>query len=154
MRREEEAERLLLPLVELLPIVCDRRNRRALLAEWAGASAGDGLRLVEDRPLAELRVLLRLRARALRLRQDLEHSRARGAERVERARLDEALDRALVDRAAVHALAEVPDRRERPACLARGDDRVDGRAAHALHGLEPEANVAADDDEVVAGLVD
>ena len=85
VRGEEEAERLLLPLVELLAVVGGGRHGWVLLAERIGPAACDRLGVVEDRPLAELRVLLRLRAGALRLRQDPEHSGTRRAERVERA---------------------------------------------------------------------
>ena len=62
-----------------------------------------------------------------------------------------ALDRALVDDARVDALAEVPDRRERAAVLARRDDRLDGRVADVLDRVEAEADLALDDDEVVVG---
>ena len=68
--------------------------------------------------------------------------------------LIERLDRLLVDRAAVDARAEVPQRRERPALLARGLDRLDRRVADALDGVEAEADVALDDDELVVGEVD
>ena len=75
---------------------------------------------IEDRALADLRVLLLLGAGALRLLEHGEHPLARRAGRAERAALDQRLDRPLVDRRAVDAAAEVPDRLERPALLAGG----------------------------------
>ena len=65
---------------------------------------------VEDRALTDLRVLLGLLARGLRLLEHREHALAAGPGGAERAALDQRLDRLLVDRAAVHALAEVPQR--------------------------------------------
>ena len=52
----------------------------------------------------------------------------------------------------VHALAEVPQRREVPV-LAALLDRLHGRVADALHGIQPEADVALDDHELVVGEV-
>ena len=66
-----------------------------------------------------------------------------------RAALDQRLDRLLVDRAGVDALAEVPQRGERPALLARALDRLDGLVADALDRVEAEADVALDDRELV-----
>ena len=102
---------------------------------------------VEDRALADLRVLLHLLAGGLGLLEHLEHSLARRAGRVERAALDQRLDRLLVDGAAVDALAEVPDRGERAVLLARALDRLDRLVADALDRVEAEADVALDDDE-------
>ena len=67
----------------------------------------------------------------------------RRAGRAERAALDQRLDRLLVDRAAVDALAEVPQRGERAALLARALDRLDRLVADALDGVQAEADVAA-----------
>ena len=123
-----------------------------------GAMKGDGgarvaaaaeVAEVEDAPLADLGVELRLLARGLRLLEHAEHALARGAGGAEGAALDERLDRALVDRARVDAGAEVPDRPELPTLLARRLDRLDGREAHALDRVEPEADVAVDDHELV-----
>ena len=104
---------------------------------------------VEDAALADLGVELRLLARGLRLLEDAEHALARGAGGAEGAALDERLDRPLVDRARVDAGAEVPDRPELPTLLARRLDRLDRRVAHALDRIEPEADVALDDHELV-----
>ena len=57
-----------------------------------------------------------------RLLEHGEHPHPRRAGRVERAALDERLERALVDDLRVDALGELPDRRERPALVAGGDD--------------------------------
>ena len=120
---DEEADRLLLDREQLGAGRTPRsgsagasgrrtaRRRRPLAAEAAE---------VEDRALADLRVELRLLAR--RPAPDsstVEHAPARGAGRAERAALDQRLDRLLVDGAAVDALAEVPQRRERPSPRAR-----------------------------------
>src|SRR6185503_14341632 len=109
---------------------------------------------VEDRALADLGVELRLLSRALRLLEDAEHALARVARGAERAALHERLDRALVHRARVDARAEVPDGLERPALAAGGLDGLDRGVADALHGVEAEADVALDDDELVVGEVD
>ena len=109
---------------------CARSNSSAGIGGWAGAN---GLRRagrsplaaepvaaeVEDRALADLGVLLGLLARALRGFEHDQHPLARGAGGVEGAALDQRLDRALVHGPGVHALAEVPQRRERAALLAR-----------------------------------
>ena len=71
----------------------------------------------------------------------------------QRAALDERLERALVDDRRVDALGEVPDRLERAALLARADDRAARELADALHGVEAEADLAADDGEVDLRLV-
>ena len=92
-------------------------------------------------------------ARRLRLAEHVQHALARRAGRVERAALDQALDRLLVDGARVDPRAEVPDRGERPAVLARLEDLLDRRVADVLDRVEAEADVALDDDEVVAGRV-
>ena len=73
----------------------------------------------------------------------------RGAGGAEGAALDQGLDRLLVDRAAVDPLAEVPQRAEVAALLARLLDGLDGLVADALDGVEAEADVAVDDRELV-----
>ena len=98
-------------------------------AEATTAAGAPPLAEVEDRALADQRVLLRLLPRPLRLLEHLEHAPPRRAGRAERAALDQRLDRLLVDRAGVDALAEVPQRGERPALLARALDRLDGLEA-------------------------
>src|SRR5207249_11265114 len=72
----------------------------------------------------------------------------------QRAALDERLERALVHDGRIDALGEVPDRLERAALLTRADDRARGDLPHALEGVEPEADLAADDGEVDLRLVD
>jgi hypothetical protein len=81
--------------------------------------------------------------------EDDQHPLARGAGGVEGAALDQRLDRALVHGPGVHALAEVPQRRERAPLLARALDLLHGGEPDALHGVQPEADVAFDDDELV-----
>src|SRR3954464_676192 len=101
-----------------------------------GARERGGLRprlaQVEDRALADQRVLLRLLACALGRLQHRQQALARGAGRVERPALDQSLDRALVDRTRVDALAEVPQRAERSPLFAAALDRLHGGVAHAL----------------------
>src|SRR4051794_35767097 len=118
------------------------------------AGVAEAVAQVEDRTLAHLGVLLNLVAGRLRLGQHLEHPGARGAGRIERAALDQRLDRLLVDAAAVDALAEIPDRGDRSIRVARLDDRLDRGVADVLDGVEAEADVALNDEEVVPGLVD
>ncbi len=114
VRGEVGAERLLLHRQQLGALELGGRDRRAVLGRLAGARLRRlALAEVEDRALAELRVLLRLLAGRLRRRQRLEHPLAGGPGRVERAALDQAFDRAFVDRAGVDPLAEVPDRGDR-----------------------------------------
>ena len=97
---------------------------------------------VEDRALADQRVQLGLLPRGLGLLEHREHPLAARAGRAEGAALDQRLDRLLVDRAGVDALAEVPQRGEAPALLARALDRLDRLVADALDRVEPEADVA------------
>src|SRR5215210_953870 len=81
---------------------------------------------VEDRALAEPRVLLGLLAGTGRHRQCLQHAPSCGAGRVQGAALDQALDRPLVDGAVVYALAELIERGELAAGLASLEDRLHG----------------------------
>src|SRR5690606_20296653 len=60
---------------------------------------------------------------------------------VESAAAHERLDRRLVDRARRDALAEVVERRERPALVALRDDRLDRLRAGALERAKAEAHV-------------
>ena len=108
-----------------------------------------GFGQVEDRALADQRVLLDLLAGRLRLLEHVQHALAARPGRAERAALDQRLDRLLVDRAVVDALAEVPQRGELPALLARALDRLDGLVADALDGVQAEADVALHDRELV-----
>src|SRR3954468_2400701 len=123
MRGEEGAERLLLeaeqlPLVKLLrPDRCMVPRRRAGLLRSAPE--------VEDRGLAQARVLLGLLAEGDRGGQDLQHPLSGGAGRVERSTFDEALHGALVDGTRVNLLTEVPERGELPTLLARVEDGLD-----------------------------
>ena len=93
---------------------------------------------VEDRSLTAPRVLLGLLRARLRLGEDLEHSPAAVAGRVEGAALHQALDRSLVHGSRVDPLAEVPDRGKRPAALPRLDGRLDRGMADVLDSVEPE----------------
>ena len=65
------------------------------------------------------------------------------------AALDQRLDRLLVDGTAVDPGAEVPQVGERPAFFPGSLDRLDRLVADALDRIEPEADVAIDDDELV-----
>jgi hypothetical protein len=123
--------------------------RRAPERGLAATARGRGVEEVEDRALADLRVELGLLPGALRGLEHLEHAAPAGPGRPERPALDQRLDRLLVDGAAVDALAEVPQRHERAALRACPLDRLDGRVADALHGVQAEADVAVDDDELV-----
>src|SRR3954463_8736464 len=152
MRGDEEPDGLLLDgqqlgLLELLG--WDRRVLRGHQGRGGAGAAIAEVAEVEDAPLADLGVELRLLARGLRLLEHAEHALARSPGGAEGAALDERLDRALVDRARVDAGAEVPDRAELPALLAGRLDRLDGREAHALDRVEPEADVALVDHELV-----
>src|SRR3954452_11959812 len=159
VRGDEEPDGLLLDGQQLRLLELLGRNRLIRIPPArhegrGGAGAGAGAAIaevaeVEDAPLADLGVELRLLARGLRLLEHVEHALARGPGGAEGAALDEGLDRALVDRAWVDAGAEVPDRRELPALLAGRLDRLDGREAHALDRVEPEADVALVDHELV-----
>ena len=120
---------------------------------WEAAAGFPVVAEVEDRALAELRVLLRLLPRRLGGRQRLQHSLAGRPGRVERAALDQAFDRPFVDGAGVDPLAEVPDRGDRP-ILARPQDRLDRRMADVLDRVEAEADRVLGDDEAVVGGVD
>ena len=71
----------------------------------------------------------------------LEHPEAGGAGGVEGAAADEALQGALVDLGLVDAAAEVPDRLERAARVARREDRGHGVLPHALHRRQAEADL-------------
>src|SRR5579862_210101 len=104
---------------------------------------------VEDRPLTDQRVLLRLLPRALGLLEDREHALARGFGGTEGAALDQRFDRLLVDRPAVHAGTEVPQIAKRSALFPRALDRLHRCVADALDGVEAETDVAVDDDELV-----
>src|SRR3954466_1556320 len=150
MRGDEEPDGLLLDgqqlgLLELLG--WDRRVLRG--HQGRGGVARAEIAEVEDAPLADLGVELRLLARGLRLLEHAEHALARSPGGAEGAALDQRLDRALVDPARVDAGGEVPDRAELPALLAGRLDRLDGREAHALDRVEPEADVALVDHELV-----
>jgi len=161
VHREEQPDRVLLVRQQLVLLELGGRDRRVrgtgegrgCAVGWVGAVS---LRFeeVEDRPLPDLGVLLDLLAGALRLLQDLQHALARRAGRAEGPALDQRLDRALVDGLGVDALAELPDRGELAALLAGALDRLDRGVADALDGVEPEADVAVDHDELVVGEVD
>src|ERR1700704_5090752 len=97
---------------------------------------------VEDRALTDQGVLLGLLSGALRLLEHRQHALATRACRAERTALDQGLDRLLVYRAVVDALAEVPQRGELAAILARPLDRLDRLVADALDRVQAEADVA------------
>ena len=129
VRGDEQADRLLLGGQQLGAIELLGGDRRMAGARRTPArpapSAGVGAE-VEDRALADERVLLGLLARPLGLLEHREHALARVAGRAEGAALDQRLDRLLVDRAVVDAGAEVPQVAERAPLLAGALDRLDG----------------------------
>src|SRR5206468_2457523 len=129
VRGDEEADGLLLDGQQLGLLELTGRDRwvlrRGERARGAGGGGGLGRIEIEDRSLPDLGVELGLLPGGLRLLEDAEHALARIAGGPECAALDERLDRALVDRARIDAGAEVPQRRERPALLARRLDRLD-----------------------------
>ena len=100
-----------------------RSNSSPGIGAWLGpangsgaagvAAGGSGGAEVEDRALADERVLLGLLAGRLGLLEHRQHPLAGGVGRAERAALDQRLDRLLVDRAVVDALAEVEQAGER-----------------------------------------
>src|ERR1700739_441455 len=98
---------------------------------------------VEDRALADQRVLLDFLAFGLRRLEHVDHALARRVGGTERAALDQRLDRLLVDGPAVDPLAEVPQRGEL-AVLAGALDR--------LHGLVADARARVEAQESRAGL--
>jgi hypothetical protein len=98
----------------------------------------------EDRALAGETVGLLLLPPAHRLVEHLEHPLARPWQR---AALDQRLEHPLVRDLRVDALGEVPHRLERPVDT-RGDDRSSRAFADALHRVEAEADLPADDREV------
>src|SRR4051812_21811301 len=125
MLGDVEAEALLLQLQQLGLLILALGDRRVVTL------AGGGRRVptirereVEDRRLAERTVLMLLRAEGECVLENVEHSLARRAGRVERAAEYERLERALVCDRRVDTLGEVPERHERPAFLARGDNRA------------------------------
>ena len=124
-----------------------RMVSRRLLARVAAEHLED--RALPGEPVGEVAL-----APAERVLERGQHRRARGAGRVERAALDERLERALVRDGRVDALGEVPDRLERPALVARGDDRAGRPLAHVLDRVEAEADLALDDREVGPRAVD
>src|SRR5207244_7949208 len=86
---------------------------------------------IEDRALADERVLLGLLPRRLGLLEDREHALAAGPGGAQRTTLDERLDRLLVHGAGVDPFAEVPQRGE-PALRAGVLDRLHRLVADAL----------------------
>ena len=134
---DEQPDRLLLGRQQLGAVELDRRDRRvargrerrsrrsAATSPPVGRGGSAGIE-VEDRALADQRVLLGLLARALGLLEHRQHALAGGAGRAERAALDQRLDRLLVDRAAVDARAEVEQVEERT--RAGGSSNHRGRA--------------------------
>src|SRR5436190_7885047 len=129
-----EAERLLLQPQQLRLLELLGSDRRVLD--------------LEHRLLAEERLLLAGGAGAKCGFERIEHAHARRPSRVERAALDERVERPLVRGGGVDALTEVPDRLERPALLARANDRARRRLPNVLYGRETEADLLLDDGEV------
>ena len=105
---------------------------------------------VEDRALAGEPVGLLLLPPADGLLEHLEHALARPGQRTA---LHERFEHALVRDHRVDALGEVPDRLERAALVARGDQRLRSALADALDGVQPEPDLAVDDREVDLRLV-
>ena len=109
-----------------------------------GVELGDGVgaaHRAEQRLLARREVEPAAGGLAHRRRERLEHPQARRAGRVERAAADQALERPLVDLRLVDAAAEVPDRLELAALLARGEDRGDGVLPHPLDRRQAEPDL-------------
>ena len=158
MARQKQAERFLLPLVDLFLRVGKGRHRRVVAC---GGCATAGVAEIEDRRLTELRVLLVFLTGGLCLGEHRQHAAAGGTGRVERAAFDQRFDRFFVHRAVIDTATEVPDRAERSALFARADDRVDRLRPDVLDGVESETDLSrpvvpglVDDAEVVARLVD
>ena len=130
MLGDVQAEALLLQLQQLGLLVLLGRDRGVVLQPAAARPAE-----VEDRALPERPVgLLRLPApSACSSTSSIALARAGRA----RAALDERLERALVHELRVDALGEVPDRRERPALGARGDDRAAADSPTFLTAFRP-----------------
>src|SRR5207248_2111501 len=95
---------------------------------------------VEDRCLADERVLLCLLPGRLRLLEHFKHALAAGPGRTEGSALDQRLDRLAVHSPAVDALAEVPQRAELAPLAARLLDRLDGLIADSLDGVQAKAD--------------
>src|SRR3954464_14995456 len=115
---DPQTERLFLEVEELALLVLVRRDRGVM----ARLGLAGLLEQVEDRALALVAGVVLAAAPGERLVEDVDHALARGAGRVERAAFDQRLERALVDDLRVDPLGEVPDRLERPALRAGGDD--------------------------------
>src|SRR3954452_19366137 len=109
------------------------------------------LEQVADRALALVAGVVLAAAPGERLVEDVDHALAGGAGRVERAAFDQRLERALVDDLRVDPLGEVPDRLERPALRAGGDDRTARALADVLDRVHAEADLPLDDGEVDRG---
>ena len=150
VRGDEQADRLLLDrqqlrLVELLArdrgIHGSRQRARPILRRAGRAlPLARRRREVEDRRLADERVLLCLLPRRLRLLEHFEHAPAAGPGRSEGSALDQRLDRLAVHRPAVDALAEVPQRAELAPFAARLLDRLHSLIPDSLDGVQAEAD--------------
>ncbi len=129
MGRDEQAERLLLGGQQLGAVELDAEgSARGWVWPVTGRRRIPAAEPeVEDRALADQRVLLGLLPGALGLLEHVSMPLRRGAGGAEGAALDQRLDRLLVHRAAVDPGAEVPQVPERSALLPRPLDRLDGR---------------------------
>src|SRR4051794_28300161 len=139
MRGDEQSDRFLLGGQKLRSIELLGRDRRMRRRGESGRGAAGVPPAtaqihpeIEDRPLADQRVLLGLLTRRLRLLQDREHAFARSSCRAKRTALDQRLDRLLVHGTAIDATAEVPQILKWTALLAGALDRLHGSEAHAL----------------------
>ena len=94
-------------------------------------------------PRSRSRLAARLRSSAISIDANALRARdaARGERGVERAALDERFEHALVDALGVDARREVEEVGERPAFLARLEQRLERRLAEAAHRAEPEADL-------------
>ena len=144
--REVQAEELLLPAEPLAHRHLGGGGQRALEGRGVG------------RPQVEQRGLPRDAVALCRLRHghgilEAEQDLRRVAERVERAHLRQGLEHLAVGEAEVDARAEVGQRAERAALLARGDDQFDRTLADVLDRQQAEADRIALDGELEMAAV-
>ncbi len=130
---EIEPEHFALFTQELLQRPCGHGRQRRLRRFHGMLRAEEGDLLLVHSPRRVLRPAESTRDR-------LEELRAISAERVARAGQHQRLHDPLVDGLQIHAAAELPDRRVRPAALARRHDRLDRALPDVLDRGQAEAD--------------